>query len=98
MDADKLRSYDDKLINNLEKIYQKGNLVRQIFIFSENNYLSAAVVPNQDYIQNLAHKYNLSFDFTRLCKNPSLNKIILSELDNKAQEFNLAQNEKVNFD
>ncbi|RNA40289.1 hypothetical protein BpHYR1_017896, partial [Brachionus plicatilis] len=55
----------------------------------------ASVVPNKAHIQNLADTYNLNYDFTRLCKNPSLNEIILTQLNNLAQEYNLAQNEKV---
>ena len=96
MDAENLRPFDDNSIKRLEKIYQKGNLVRQIFIFSENNNLLGIVVPDQKHIQDLANKFNLNFDFTSLCKNPNLSKIILTELDNIATELNLSQNEKVN--
>lgn len=93
-----MRLNEDKSLERLEKIYQKGNLVHQIFIFCDKKRnLVGIVVPNKTHIQKLAHANNLNYDFNRLCQNPNLNEIILTQMNNIAQEHNLAQNEKVKY-
>lgn len=91
----KLSNGEFVTISKLELLYNQSKFVDQIFVYGESTrpYLVAVIVPNEDFIRKYwapHNRINRDKALEEFCQNPKLKEDILSDLEKKGLDEQLA--------